>query len=115
MTQTWAIALVLASGILSGLYPIFLKRATTTFSFHPIKILKNKQLLIGVTVFFLGFIPYVIALRGGDLSVLYPLSSTGYVWATIFSRTLLGEKMNTRKTIGLCLIIIGVTTLGLAR
>ena len=59
------------------------------------------------------FATYIFALKGADLSVLYPLVSTSYVWTVVFSQKLLGEKMNKYKWIGIAAILLGVSLIGL--
>ena len=54
----------------------------------------------------------VLALRHGELSVLYPLISLGYVWVAVLSVVVFGEMMNVYKITGICAIMAGVAVLG---
>jgi multidrug transporter EmrE-like cation transporter len=54
----------------------------------------------------------VSALRYGELSVLYPLISLGFVWVTIISVIVFHEAMNPMKGIGIGSIMLGVAVLG---
>ena len=54
----------------------------------------------------------VLALREGELSLLYPVISLTYAWVTIVSVLYLGETMNPFKFAGLCVIVAGVAMLG---
>jgi len=56
----------------------------------------------------------ILALRHGELSVLYPLISLSYVWVAVLSVLIFGEVMNIYKVGGVCLIMIGVGVLGMA-
>jgi len=56
---------------------------------------------------------FIPALRGGELSVLYPLVALVYVWVSLLSVRFLGEKMNPMKWLGIALILLGVTLIGL--
>ena len=62
----------------------------------------------------LGFmtILVVLALRGGQLSVLYPIIALTYVWVTILSPMFFKDDINAPKIIGLALIIVGVSFIG---
>jgi uncharacterized membrane protein len=51
-------------------------------------------------------------LKGGDLSILYPLVSIGYVLTCLYSVRLLKEKMNVLKWAGIFLIMLGVAFIG---
>jgi len=57
---------------------------------------------------------YIPALRGGDLSVLYPIISLSFVAVSLLSVWLLKERMNLLKWIGIVLIIAGVSLIGAA-
>ena len=54
----------------------------------------------------------VLALRGGHLSVLYPIMALAYVWVTILSPMFFQDDINASKVIGLTLIIVGVSFIG---
>jgi len=54
----------------------------------------------------------ILALRDGELSLLYPVISLTYVWVTIMSVTVLGESMTATKVAGISLICLGVAFLG---
>jgi multidrug transporter EmrE-like cation transporter len=60
------------------------------------------------TVFFL------LGLAKGELSVLYPMVSVGYIWTLLWSRLFFGERITPSKIGGLLLILAGVALLGLA-
>lgn len=69
--------------------------------------------------FVLGFISYgvgatfiVVALENGELSVLYPIVATSYVWVSLISPYLFHDFMNLWKWIGVFLILISVSLLG---
>ncbi len=111
-TQLWAVTLVLSACIIGSFGPIMLKKAHTK-SFKLKDILKNYYLISGFIFYALGTILFIPALKGGELSVLYPLVATTYIWVSIWSIKLLKEKMNKQKWIGILLVIIGVIFIGL--
>lgn len=112
-TQIWAIILVIIGGLIGAFGPIFLKKAASTINFKEFStILKNKYLFFGVLVYFLSTIVFVPALKGGDLSVLYPLVGLSYVWVCFYSKYMLNEKMTFIKWLGIIIIIIGVSFIG---
>ena len=78
-TELWAVGLVLIGISVGAFGPIFLKRAADKFSLHPKKIFKNTDLFKGLFCYAFGTIMFIPALKGGDLSVLYPLVAIGYV------------------------------------
>lgn len=112
MTSLFSILLVLV-GCVAGAYGgILLKKGASRFRLTLKGTIKNKNLVMGVIIYGLGTITYIIALRGAQLSVIYPLVSTTYIWIAIFSQKILGEKMNALKWAGIVLILAGVSLIG---
>jgi len=72
----------------------------------------NLPLFSGLSCYGISTGLLVLALRYGELSVLYPIIALTYVWVSILSVALLGETMNAFKIAGLSLIVVGVAVLG---
>ncbi len=111
-TQLWAVGLVLLGSLLGSFGPILLKKASGK-SFKIKDIIKNYYLIGGFLLYGVGTVLFIPALKGGELSVLYPLVATTYIWVSLWSVKFLKEKMNKQKWIGVLLIIIGVVFIGL--
>jgi multidrug transporter EmrE-like cation transporter len=77
-----------------------------------LRILTNLPLFGGLACYGFSTMLLVLALRYGELSVLYPIIALTYVWVSILSVTLLGESINAFKIAGLVLIVLGVAVLG---
>ena len=56
----------------------------------------------------------ILALRDGELSMLYPIIAMTYVWVNLLSMYFFQEKMNLWKAMGIALVIGGVALLGRA-
>lgn len=76
-------------------------------------IISNWRLAAGIAAYLLSAVFFVFGLRRGELSVLYPMVSIGYLWTMLWSRLFFGEQLTREKIIGLGLILVGVTLLGL--
>ena len=111
-TQLWAVILTLLAAFIGSIGPILLKKAAPSFRLSIKALLTNYYLLAGVFFYGIGTVLFIPALRGGDLSILYPLLSTTYIWVCWLSTKLLHEKMNRLRWGGIALIIIGVSFLG---
>jgi undecaprenyl phosphate-alpha-L-ara4N flippase subunit ArnE len=111
-TQLWAMGLVVFACLLGGFGPIFMKRASGEFSLNPLKMIKNYNLIIGIFFYAIGSVLFIPALKGGELSVLYPLVSTSYIFVSLYSIKMLKEKMSAPKWIGISFIVLGVTFIG---
>ena len=112
-TQLWAIGLVVFGTIVGAFGPILLKKASAK-KLSSIKSLStNYHLFGGVALYAAGTILFIPALKGGDLSVLYPFVSLSYIWISLLSVKFLGETMNKLKWLGIALIIVGVSFIGI--
>ena len=111
-TQLWAIGLVITATLIGAFGPILLKKASEKRLSKISSLITNYHLMGGVGLYAIGTILFIPALKGGDLSVLYPFVSLIYVWVSLLSVKFLGEKMNKLKWLGVFLIILGVSFIG---
>jgi len=111
-TQLWAIGLVILATLVGAFGPILLKKASEKKLSKISSLMTNYPLFGGVSLYAIGTILFIPALKGGDLSVLYPLVALGYIWVSLLSVKFLGEKMNSMKWFGIASIIIGVSLIG---
>jgi len=75
-------------------------------------LLTNVPLIAGYACLGVNTLLVVMALRGGQLSVLYPIIALTYVWVTILAPVYFNDVINTSKIIGLILIMAGVSFIG---
>jgi multidrug transporter EmrE-like cation transporter len=106
----WAISLIIFATIIGSFASLFLKIGANNFSFYKNYhlFLKNSYIVLGIFLYGVSAIIGIISYKGGDLSVLYPITSLGYVWTTILAISVLKEKMNVYKYAAIVLIILGV-------
>ena len=77
-----------------------------------IGILTIPPLLAGYCLYGIFAVMMIYALRHGELSVLFPLISLGFVWVAILSVFIFHEAMSPLKGVGIAIIVCGVATLG---
>ena len=112
-TQLWAIALVTIAGLFGAFGPIYLKKGSSMIRPGRLEsIYKNKPLIIGLLIYGISTIMFIPALKGGELSVLYPIVGLAYVWVCIYSTFMLKERMTLLKWIGIFIVILGVSFIG---
>lgn len=75
-------------------------------------IFTNPAIFSGYCLYGIFTVLFVFALRHGELSILYPLISLGYVWVAIIGVIAFHESMNPLKLTGIAIIMAGVTVLG---
>ena len=112
-TQLWAIGLVISATLVGAFGPILLKKASAKRLSKLSSLATNYHLFGGIALYAIGTLLFIPALKGGDLSVLYPFVSLAYIWVSLLSVRFLGEKMNKIKWLGIALIIIGVSFIGI--
>ena len=111
MTEIWAIAVVLSAAVLGAIGQLNFKLGSDSMKFKIYEIIKNKYLIIGVLLYGISTVMFIVSLKGGELSVLYPLIATSYIWATILAKKVLNENINIYKSSGVLLIIVGVASI----
>ncbi|MAE42182.1 multidrug transporter [Candidatus Woesearchaeota archaeon] len=111
-TELWAIGLVISATFVGAFGPILLKKASSKKLSKISSLIRNYHLMGGVSLYGLGTLLFIPALKGGDLSILYPFVSLTYIWVSLLSVKFLGEKMSMMKWWGIGLIILGVSFIG---
>src|SRR3989339_322802 len=79
--------------------------------FH-IQILINIPLWIGFICYGLGSLLMILALKYGDLSLVYPFIALSFVWVNILSIIFFSEHVKILNWLGITAIIIGVSLIG---
>ncbi len=77
-------------------------------------LLHNAPLLLGYGLQSGNALLLILALRDGELSLLYPIIALTYVWVNLLSMYFFREHMNVWKVVGIALVIGGVGLLGRA-
>ncbi len=109
-----SIILVLACTVLGTLAQILMKTGMEHFRPEPMALLTNFALIAGYALYGINTVMLVLALREGELSVLYPIIALTYVWVTLVSYVHLHEEPNVYKNVGVTAIILGVIVIGRA-
>jgi len=108
MTLLTPILAILFASLIGSIGTLFLKKASHQFSLSLNGIIKNKNLIIGVLFYGVSTAIFIIAIKFGPLSILYPIVATSYIWVAFLSVKFLKEKMNLFKWLGILFIILGV-------
>ena len=111
MVNLTSVVLVMISSFITAIAALFIKKGMDKFSFKTL--FKNSFLHGGILFYLVSASVYIIALRGEELSILFPLGATTYIWSNLFSVKFLKEKMTVWKGYSLIGIIIGVLFIGL--
>lgn len=112
-TKPFAIIIVLFSTLITSAAQIFYKFASQTLSFNLVSLITNIALIIGLVLYGIAAIMYIIALKYGELSVLFPIIAASYIWVSIASPIFFPtDSMNLIKWIAIAFIALGVISIG---
>ena len=113
MTQTplSSILLVLGASLIGSFGAVFLKMGAAPLK-NGLRYILNWKLLAGVSLFVGSSVPFVMGLRHGELSVLYPMVSLGYVWTMVWSKIFFDEPITRAKIGALAMILTGIVCIG---
>ncbi len=107
------ILLVLLCTIFTSAAQLFYKAGAPKLSFDLVVLITNWQIITGLILYGIGAIILIVALKGADLSLLYPVIATSYIWVALFSVILFKESVPLSKLIGIFFIILGVVFMGI--
>jgi drug/metabolite transporter (DMT)-like permease len=106
----WKIVLLTAlAAFIGSIGQLEFKRGANNLQFDIKLLLTNYHLIIAVAVYAVSTILYVYALNKEQLSILYPLIATSYIWTLIFSRIFLKESVGLTSWAGVFFILLGVS------
>ena len=111
-TKLWSILLVLFTTLLTSSAQLLWKRGSATLTFDILSIITNYYIIGGILLYIVGGTLIIISFRGGEVSVLYPIIATSYIWVSLLSVRFLGEIMNVFKWLGIMAIISGIVLIG---
>jgi len=110
---------VLCCTVLGAIAQVLIKFGAPKLGLQPslvntaISIAANLPIMSGLVLYGLSTVLLVLALRHGELSMIYPVIALTFVWVTILSALVIGESMNAYKIAGIAIIVGGVSVLGL--
>jgi len=107
-TPITIILIVLFCALLGAVGQIFFKLSAEKFSFNPLTWFTNTYFIVAIAFYVVGVVLFVWALKQGNVSVLYPIIATSYIWTAIFARVFLNEPFPALKWLGIAFIILGV-------
>ena len=108
-------AWVSVGAVIGSLGAAALKAGAEHVKLEIVALLKNWKLALGLSLYLISTVFYMKGISRGEISVLFPLVSLGYIFTAIWSKFFFGESFTRAKFFGLGLIIAGCILLGLGR
>jgi drug/metabolite transporter (DMT)-like permease len=112
-TPLESMLLVLAASFVGSFGAVFLKAGAVRLKRNWASLIFNWQLMAGVGAYLISSLLYLKGVKVGELTILYPMVSLGYVWTLLWSRLFFHEPLTRNKFLGLGLILCGIVILSL--
>lgn len=109
------ILLMVLCTIFTAIGQLFFKYSSVNFKLNIFSIITNINLILGLFFYALGAGLLIIALKFGNLSVIYPFVSLTFVWVLFISFWFLNESINNFKVSGIIFIVFGVSLMGMVK
>jgi multidrug transporter EmrE-like cation transporter len=112
-TRRQSIALVFFCTVFGAAAQVLIKSGANTLTTNnPLAMLSNPHLLAGYCLYGLNTVLLTLALKDGELSILYPVISLTFIWVTFLSLIFFRESISPPKVLGVLVIVVGVAVLG---
>ena len=111
-TKSWVIGLMFFCTLVTASAQISWKIGVNSLRPGFFNIIFNPGILAGFVLYGIGAVILIICLKYGELSVVYPIIATSFIWVNIFSYIIFNETMNMMKWVGIIAIMFGVGFIG---
>jgi drug/metabolite transporter (DMT)-like permease len=101
-TKKWAIALVILCTLFTSSAQFFFKKGADALPSITI------FAIAGLACYAIGALFLMASFKGGEVTVLYPIFSTSFIWVVIISKYALEESVGFYKWLGIAFIIAGI-------
>ena len=112
-TPVSSMILVFGASFLGSIGAAFLKAGAERLHRDVRSLLTNWRLAMGVLTFVASSLLYLKGIKRGELTILYPMVSLGYVWTLAWSRLFFAEPITRGKLTGVGIIVLGIVLLAL--
>lgn len=106
--------ITVVAALLAAFAQYFFKKSLPSFRFNAreiISLLRRRMVLLGLLIYFVGLGIYLVALYHGQLSFVYPVFASAFVFTLLISRYMLGEKIGTARALGVVLVVVGIAVI----
>ncbi len=107
-----SIALVFCCTVLGAAAQMLMKMGANHLTPGLMGVITNIPLMCGYTLYGMSTVLLVLALKDGELSLLYPVIALTYVWVTGLAFLIFHDSVNPFKLAGIVIIVIGVAVIG---
>ncbi len=110
-TRLFAVLMVIFCTLLTATAQIMFKLGTNSMTSFKTAII-NYFIWTGLILYGLGFLIFIVALKYGELSTLYPFFSLSFIWVTFLSMIIFAEIVTAINWLGVISVVVGVSLIG---
>ena len=107
-TSMFSIVLMIICTLFTSTAQILYKIGAGRLTLDIFSIITNWHLIIGIILYTIGAILMIIALKGGEVTILFPIITLSYIWVNIGSKYFFNEELNMFKWLGIGALVIGI-------
>jgi drug/metabolite transporter (DMT)-like permease len=107
-----ALVIVFLCTIFTSFGQLFLKMGASDLKPGFFSLLSDYPLIAGFALYGFGAILFILSLRFGELSMVYPIISLSFIWVLFLSSRYLHEPILASKVAGVLFILAGVSLIG---
>ncbi len=111
LSEVYIILLTTIAAAIAAASQYFLKSSVHKFRLSPsgiISLIKNRGVMAAIGLYFIGAVFYLLALDSGELSFVYSIFASTFIFVLLISYFALREKVGSTRLIGTALIVVGI-------
>jgi len=108
-----SILMVFGAAFVGSFGSVFLKAGAGRLHRNVSTLIFNWRLGAGVLMFVASSFLFIAGIRRGELTILYPMVSLGYVFTLLWAKLFFNEPFTSNKFAGLAAILLGIVLLSL--
>jgi uncharacterized membrane protein len=107
----FVVVLTLIAAFLAAIAQYLFKQSLPKFNFNlngVVTLIRNRMVILGLVVYVISLGIYLVALRFGDLSFVYPTFASVFLFVFILSKFKLHEEISVGRALGMAFVLIGI-------
>jgi multidrug transporter EmrE-like cation transporter len=110
-TKPIAVLLMIIATVFTTIAQVFYKIGANNLT--PTGWYTNWQLPFGLILYGVAGVLLILALKKGEVSVLYPIFATAFVWVLLLSNYIFGEALTIQKWAAVAVILLGIVLISI--
>ncbi len=116
VSEYFIIGITLLSALIASFAQYLFKRAVPKFHFNLKDIaglFRNRLLVTALAIYVADLAVYLVALHYGQLSFVYPVFASSFIFTLLLSKFVLKEKTSALRVLGILMVFAGIVIVAL--